>query len=100
MEPDLVAVKGKDPYVNTLRAIRELGGIEAFLRRGDRVGILVNSPFKNIGALVNPDVALAVIEKCLEGAPRRSVTCRNHWDIVAKVAQERRTCPRAEGPGF
>ena len=70
MEPDLVAVKGKDSYVNTLRAIQELGGIEAFMRRGDRVGVLVNSPFKNIGASVNPDVALAVIEKCLEGGAR------------------------------
>jgi uncharacterized protein (DUF362 family) len=70
MEPDLVAVKGKDPYINTLRAIQELGGIEAFVRRGDRVGVLVNSPFKNIGASVNPDVALAVIEKCLEGGAR------------------------------
>jgi len=70
MKPDLVAVKGKDPYVNTLRAIQELGGIEAFMRRGDRVGVLVNSPFKNIGASVNPDVALAVIEKCLEGGAK------------------------------
>src|SRR5512136_1244148 len=70
MEPDLVAVKGKDPYVNTLRAIQELGGIEAFVRRGDRVGVLVNSPFKNIGASVNPDVALAVIEKCLGGGAK------------------------------
>ncbi|MCX5913826.1 MAG: DUF362 domain-containing protein [Deltaproteobacteria bacterium] len=70
MEPDLVAVKGKDPYLNTLRAIQELGGIEAFVRRGDRVGVLVNSPFKNIGASVNPDVALAVIEKCLEGGAK------------------------------
>jgi uncharacterized protein (DUF362 family) len=66
MKPDLVAVKGKDPYVSALRAIQELGGIEAFVRRGDRVGLLVNSPFKNIGASVNPDVVLAVIEKCIE----------------------------------
>ncbi len=70
IKPDLVAVKGQDPYVNTLRAIQELGGIEAFVRRGDRVGVLVNSPFKNIGASVNPDVALAVIEKCLEGGAK------------------------------
>jgi uncharacterized protein (DUF362 family) len=70
MRPDLVAVKGKDPYVNTLRAIQELGGIETFIRRGDRVGVLVNSPFKNIGASVNPGVTLAVIEKCLEGGAK------------------------------
>jgi len=66
IKPTLVAVKGKDPYAATLRAIQELGGIETFVRRGDRVGVLVNSPFKNIGASVNPDVVLAVLEKCVE----------------------------------
>ena len=70
VKPDLVAVKGKDPYVSTLRAIQELGGIETFMHRGDRVGVLVNSPFKNIGASVNPDVALAVIEKCIEAGAK------------------------------
>jgi len=70
IKPTLVAVKGKDPYINTLRAIQELGGIESFVRKGDRVGLLVNSPFKNIGASVNPDVVLAVIEKCLERGAR------------------------------
>jgi len=70
IKPNLVAVKGKDPYANTLRAIQELGGIEAFVRRGDRVGVLVNSPFKSIGASVKPDVAFAVIEKCLEGGAK------------------------------
>ena len=67
---DLVAVKGKDPYANTLRAIQELGGIETFVKRGDRVGLLVNSPFKSIGASVNPEVVLAVLEQCLEGGAR------------------------------
>ena len=70
MKPDLVAVKGKDPYVSTLRAIQELGGIEAFVRRGDRVGLLVNSPFKNIGASVNPDIVLAVLKKCLDSGAK------------------------------
>jgi uncharacterized protein (DUF362 family) len=70
LKPDLVAVRGKDPYLNALRAIQELGGIEAFVRSGDRVGVLVNSPFKNIGASVNPDVVLAVIEKCLDAGAR------------------------------
>jgi uncharacterized protein (DUF362 family) len=70
IKPDLVAVKGKDLYVGTQKAIQELGGIEAFVRRGDRVGILVNSPFKNIGASVHPDVVLAVLEKCLEGGAK------------------------------
>lgn len=70
MRPDIVAVKSKDPFVGTQKAIQELGGIEAFVKRGDRVGILVNSPFKNIGASVNPDVVLAVLEKCHEGGAK------------------------------
>ena len=89
--PDLVAVKGKDPYVNTLRAIQELGGIEAFMRRGDRVGVLVNSPFKNIGASVNPDVALAVIEKCLEGGAKEirylKDPHRGYWERSPKSGE-------------
>jgi uncharacterized protein (DUF362 family) len=66
VKPDIVAVKGKDPYASTLKAVQALGGMEAFVKRGDRVGLLVNSPFKNIGASVNPDVVLAVIEQCLQ----------------------------------
>ncbi len=91
MEPDLVAVKGKDPYVSTLRAIQELGGIEAFMRRGDRVGLLVNSPFKNIGASVNPDVALAVIERCLEGGAKEirylKDPHRGYWERSPKSGE-------------
>ncbi len=70
MKSDLIAVKSKDPFVGAQKAIQELGGIETFVRRGDRVGILVNSPFKNIGASVNPDVVLAVLEKCLEAGAK------------------------------
>jgi uncharacterized protein (DUF362 family) len=91
MRPDLIAVKGKDPYVNTLRAIQELGGIEAFVRRGDTVGILVNSPFKNIGASVNPDVALAVIEKCLEAGAKEirylKDPHRGYWERSSKSGE-------------
>ncbi|MBM3302375.1 MAG: DUF362 domain-containing protein, partial [Deltaproteobacteria bacterium] len=91
IKPDLVAVKGKDPYVNTLRAIQEFGGIETFVRRGDRVGILVNSPFKNLGASVNPDVVLAVLEKCLDGGAKEirylKDPHRGYWDRSARSGQ-------------
>jgi|GEM_PF-1976189 len=73
IKPDLVAVKGKDLYGSALWAVQELGGIEAFVKRGDRVGVLVNSPFKNIGASVNPDVALAVLENRLREGRRINV---------------------------
>jgi uncharacterized protein (DUF362 family) len=91
IKPNLVAVKGKDPYVNTLRAIQELGGIETFVRRGDRVGMLVNSPFKNIGASVNPDVVLAVIEQCLDGGAKEirylKDPYRGYWERSPKSSE-------------
>jgi len=87
MTPDLVAVKSKDLFVGTQKAIQELGGIEAFVRRGDRVGLLVNSPFKNIGASVHPDVTLAVIEQCLQGAQKRFVTSKTLTGGIGKGLQ-------------
>ena len=82
--PELVAVKDKDPYLSTQRAIQELGGIETFVRRGDRVGVLVNSPFKNIGASVSPDVSLALIEQCLDAGAKEirylKDPHRGYWD--------------------
>jgi uncharacterized protein (DUF362 family) len=88
MKPDLVAVKCKDPFVATQKAIQELGGIETFVRRGDRVGLLVNSPFKNVGASVNPDVVLAVIERCLEAGAKEirylKDPYRGYWERSAR----------------
>ena len=65
-QPDLVSVKGQDYFAATLAAIEKIGGISAFVNKGDRVGLLVNSPFKNFGASVNPDVTVAVIKLCAE----------------------------------
>ena len=63
---DIVSVKGQDYYANTVTAIEKIGGIGAFVSKGDRVGLLVNSPFKNFGASVNPDIVLAVIKQCAD----------------------------------
>lgn len=88
MKPDIVAVKGKDLYVSTQKAIHELGGIEAFVKRGNRVGVLVNSPFKNIGASVDPDVVLAVIKQCLEAGAKEIRYLKNpyrgYWERSAR----------------
>jgi len=91
IKPTLVAVKGKDPYGSALRAIQELGGIDAFVRKGDRVGILVNSPFKNIGASVNPDVVLAVLEQCVKGGAKEirylKDPHRGYWERSPRSAE-------------
>jgi len=64
--PDIVSVKGQGNFAATLLAVEKMGGIGAFVRKGDRVGLLVNSPFKNFGASVNPDITVALIKLCAE----------------------------------
>lgn len=68
--PELVSIKGKDYFANTAQAIEQLGGIETFVKQGDRVGLLVNSPFKHFGTSVNPDITLAVIDLCREAGAK------------------------------
>jgi len=69
-QPDIVSVKTQDYAAGTIAALEKIGGIGAFVRKGDRVGLLVNSPFKNFGASVNPDITVAVIKQCAEAGAR------------------------------
>jgi uncharacterized protein (DUF362 family) len=69
-EPDLVSVKGQDLFSNTTKAVEELGGMKTFVSRGDRVGLLVNSPFRNLGTSVHPDITLAVIQMCYDAGAK------------------------------
>ncbi len=87
LKPDVVAEKGRDYFANTLRAVEPFGGIASFVRRGDRVGLLVNSPFKHFGASVNPDIALAVIQMCLDAGAKEICYLKNahqnYWERSA-----------------
>ncbi len=78
--PDkIVAVKSKDYFKNTLAAVEKIGGIGAFVSPGDTVGLLVNSPFKNFGASVNPDITLAVIKLCADAGAREIRYLKNPY---------------------
>lgn len=70
VKPDIVSVKGNDYFANTIKAVEQLGGMKSFVGRGDRVGLLVNSPFKHLGASVHPDIALAVIQMCYDAGAK------------------------------
>ena len=63
--PDIAVVTGSDYFASTLKAVEMLGGMERFVMRGAKVGLLVNSPWDNPGTYTNPDVALAVLKMCL-----------------------------------
>ncbi len=78
---DLSVVKGSDCFRSTVEAMEPLGGMKAFVTKQSKVGLLINSPFKNRGAFVNPDIVLAVVTMCYEagaihGTPTGSVFSR------------------------
>jgi len=86
---DLCAVQGADAYQSTRKAIEHLGWMGRFVPKGATVGLLINHQFRNPGAHVNPDVALAVAALC--------------WEVGAKAVlslkDERFTYWPRSGPG-
>lgn len=77
--PDLVAVEGtpKDYGAITERAINELGGIEKFVRKGDRVVLSPNMGWMRTpeqAAATHPEVVRRVVQLC-ERAGAAKITC-------------------------
>jgi uncharacterized protein (DUF362 family) len=75
--PDISIVNGEDYFNNTLEAIRQLGGIERFIKKGDKVGLLANSVYKKPGAYTRPDIVLAVAHLCLEAGASQVYCLKN-----------------------
>ena len=63
---DIAIAKGLNYFKSTIKAVDQLGGIRKYVSRGSKVGLLVNSPFKNYGSYVNPEITLAVVKMCFE----------------------------------
>ncbi|NTV28673.1 MAG: DUF362 domain-containing protein [Candidatus Omnitrophica bacterium] len=81
---DLVAVKGADPYRNTVAAIEALGGMELFVRKGDVVVVKPNIGWDRTpeqAANTDPAVVAALVELCYRCGARRvnvfDVTCND-----------------------
>lgn len=80
---DLCAVAGDKYFENTMTAVEALGGMHKFVKKGDTVGILINSVFERIGTFANPDISLAVIKMCLDSGAKSVYTIedtpRTYW---------------------
>lgn len=88
---DISIVTGKNYFENTIKAVDELGGIKKFVSKKSKVGILINSPFKNPGTIVNPTIPLAVIKMCFD-AGVQDVCCipdvpEGYWDRSPEAEQ-------------
>jgi len=62
--PDIVSIPANDPMVNIGSALDPLGGIESFVKAGDTVGFLTNSPWMHPGYYTDPDIVLSMMKLC------------------------------------
>jgi uncharacterized protein (DUF362 family) len=71
--PDIISVSGADPEKGISRLLEPFGGISQFVRSGQTVGLLVNSPWKNPGYYTNPDVVLSMAGLCLQAGAKEII---------------------------
>jgi hypothetical protein len=64
-EIGIAVVEGENPKAQVQEAIRLLGGIQRFVRRGDRVVILPNPQGIGRGVTTNPDIVAETTRLCL-----------------------------------
>jgi uncharacterized protein (DUF362 family) len=93
--PDLVAVMGGEPEVMLDKALEALGGIEKFVKKGQKVVIKPNIGWDRTPELAgntNPKLISALIKKCLDaGAQKVTVfdhTCDNWQKCYASSGIE------------
>lgn len=64
--PDVVSISSIDPMQNISKLLEPLGGIEAFVKEGQSVGFLVNSPWIYPGYYTHPDIVFSMMKLCKE----------------------------------
>jgi uncharacterized protein (DUF362 family) len=91
-EIGIAVVEGTNPAGQVREAIRLLGGIQRFVRRGDRVVLLPNPQGTGRGVTTNPDMVAETVRLCLAaGASSVNVSsCHGQEDwrgtgIIEKV---------------
>lgn len=78
---DIAAVQGNDYFKSTIKAIDLLGGMNRFVTKGSKVGLLINSPWINPGSYTNPDIALAVIKMCYDNGAKEIWSIENAAEL-------------------
>lgn len=79
-ETDISVVKGRDNFKSTQKAVEQLGGMKKYVTRSSRVGLLVNSPFRNYGAHVKPEIVLAAIQMCYDAGAKEIVVLKEEFE--------------------
>lgn len=101
---DLVAVKGKNPGDMFDLAIAELGGMGAFVRKGQSVLVKPNIGWKTPpqdGADTNPELVGRIVKRALEAGASKVIvfdhTCDRDWAACYKLSGIRDAVEAAGG---
>jgi uncharacterized protein (DUF362 family) len=81
--PDIAVVNGSNYFENTIKAVELLGGIGKFIAKGDKVGLLINSPWTRPGTYTNPDISLAVLKMCIDAGATEFYSIENAFLQIA-----------------
>ncbi|RKY84117.1 hypothetical protein DRQ09_09080 [candidate division KSB1 bacterium] len=94
--PDIAVAHGKDAFKNTIKAVESIGGIEKFVKSGDKVVILPNPQGRIPSTSTNPEVVRAVVRMCKE-AGAREVICTGKHPIKAWQRNGHKKAVESEG---
>lgn len=101
--PDLAVVKSANYYNAAIRAVEGLGGMQQFVPRGSRVGLLVNSPFDKPGAHTKPQIALAVLMMCVNAGAKEIISLedapRSYWTRASLTSDQEDLVASVKPPG-
>jgi len=100
--PAMAIAKGTDRVALVRRTLGALGGINRFVRPGDRVVIKVNAAFASppaISATSHPDLVKAVVMACLEAGAADVVVTDNPINDPASCFRLTGIGPAAESAG-
>jgi uncharacterized protein (DUF362 family) len=78
--PAIAAVQGKSVPQTLDAALNALGGLKAFVKRGDKVVLLPNPQGTRPGVSTNPELVGALISRCLEAGAAEAVVASCHGE--------------------
>lgn len=70
---DIYTIAAANPKESIPTLIDSMGGIEKFVKHGDSVGFLVNSPWIHQGFYTNPDIVLVVMKMCKDAGTKKII---------------------------
>ncbi len=71
--PDIISIPSADPASGLPDLLDALGGISSFVKQGQSVGFLVNSPWVHPGYFTNPDIVLNLMKLCKDAGAGRII---------------------------